>query len=158
MNTSFIKAFTDNIGATFMQMADIKLIANGEAYKENSDITSFGITSIISFAGTCKGRLLLDMESSLALQITKNIIGEEFKNPRDDMVLASIGELNNIISGSAVTAINNTFKTSLRLSPPIVFIGKDVVISIPKIESISKTYITEYGEIKINIAVEGGGF
>ncbi|AGX43029.1 chemotaxis protein CheX [Clostridium saccharobutylicum] len=158
MNTSFVTAFTDNIITTFIKMADIKLTSDGEAYKDNSDITSFGITSIISFAGKGKGRLLLDIETNLAMKIAKNIMGEDYDNPRDDMLLATIGELNNTITGAAITDINNSFSVSLRLSPPIVFTGKDVVIAIPKINSISRIYTTEYGNLKMNIAFEGGSF
>lgn len=158
MDTTFITAFTDNTITTFEKMADIKLIPEGEVYTDNSDITSLGITSIISFAGKGKGRLVLDMEANLALQIAKNIIGEDFNTVRDEMLLATIGELNNTIAGAAITDINNAFSMSLRLSPPIEFTGRDIVIAIPKLNSMSNTYRTEYGKLKINIAFEGGSF
>jgi chemotaxis protein CheX len=158
MDTRLLTAFTENLTTTFMKMAEIQIMPVGEIYKENSDISSLGVTCIVSFAGKMKGRLLLDMESGLAIQIAKNIIGEDFDNPKDDMVLAAISEINNIISGGAITLINNVFLLSLRLSPPIVFAGKGVVISIPKINSMSNIYTTKYGNLKVNIAFEGGGF
>lgn len=158
MDTTFITAFTEKTITTFEKMADVKLITDGEVCKDNNDITSLGVTSIISFAGKGKGRLILDMETNLALQIGKNIIAEDFNSVKDEMLLATIGELNNTIAGAAITDINNAFSMSLRLSPPIEFTGRDVVIAIPKINSVSNTYRTEYGKLKINIAFEGGSF
>ncbi|KMT22010.1 chemotaxis protein CheX [Clostridium cylindrosporum] len=156
MDRKLIEAFTVNILEIFDQMIGIKIEAEKEINEDSDSIVSYGVSSIVSYTGELKGRLLLDMEANLAISIAKCITGEEFSDEREDMVLASVSELNNIIAGSAITQLNNDLKLKLRLAPPVVFAGKGAVVSIPKINSISEMYISPYGKLKINIAFEGG--
>ena len=64
------------------------------------------------------------------------------------MVLSLVSEVNNIISGNAITGINNEFLMDLRLAPPVVFAGRDLVISIPRLRSFSSWGETEFGRIR----------
>ncbi len=56
-----------------------------------------------------KGRLVIDMEPSLALNLTYNITGLSFQDVKDSMVMACVNEINNTVAGDAVTKINNSF-------------------------------------------------
>jgi len=124
--------------------------------QEPGEISSMGVSSIITFAGTRKGRLLVDMEPSLALYVANTLLGEEYDDIKDRMVLSTVSEINNIVSGDAITKLNNKLSMGLRLAPPIVFTGQDVIISIPKITSLSSWGDTDHGKIRINVAWEGG--
>jgi len=122
----------------------------------NSDVKSYGLSSIITFAGKIKGRLLIDMEPQVGLKMAANIYGQDFDDVRDPLVLAAISELNNTVAGDANTLINDKLALGLRLAPPIVFTGRNVSISIPKISSQSIECISPYGRVKLNVAFEGG--
>jgi chemotaxis protein CheX len=154
MDTRLYDPFENSVKDIFMQMAGIEISLQDGFYPEIDEITSYGVSSIISFVGKIKGRLLLDMEKSLALAIAKNITGTEYTSTNEYMVLASISELNNIISGDGITQLNNLYSLSLRLAPPIVFSGKDAVICIPKISSVSLNCMTPFGNLKVNAAFE----
>lgn len=93
----------------------------------------------------------------MALAIAKSITGTDYDSVKEYLVLASIQELNNIIAGDGITKLNNQYTLGLRLAPPIVFTGKDTVISIPKIEPASIDCVTTYGKLKVNLAFEEGG-
>lgn len=157
MDNSLYTPFLDSIKNIFGQMTGIEINPKGGFYTENDDISSLGVASIITFSGKMKGRLLLDMEKSLALQVAKNITGTDYDCEKEYMVMASIQELNNIIAGDAITKLNNLYSAGLRLAPPIVLAGKDAIISIPKVEPLSMDYTTPYGRMKVNIAFEEGG-
>ncbi|MCX7711996.1 MAG: chemotaxis protein CheX [Clostridia bacterium] len=156
MDERLYSPFINSIKAMLNQMASIEVEPAGAFYSESDDIISYGVTSIISFAGNIKGRLLLDMEEGLAMKIAENINMQSFSNVRDYMVLASISELNNIVSGDAITALNNSHSLGLRLAPPIVFAGKGAAICIPKISSVSLDCTTKHGKLKLNVAFERG--
>ena len=80
-----------------------------------------------------------------------------FTSVKDNLVLATISEMNNIISGDGLTILNNSYNLGLRLAPPIVFTGKGTVICIPKIHPNSIDFMSpKYGKLKLNIAFEGG--
>lgn len=156
MNTQLQNPFIDSLKEVLKNMADIDAVVDGASYIEKEEIASYGISSVISYAGKVKGRLLLDMEPSLAMTIAQNISGIYYPSVKDYMVLATISELNNIIAGDGITRLNNQFPLVLRLAPPIVFAGKDTIISIPKIQSTSVEFTTNYGRLKLNAAFERG--
>ncbi len=141
---------------TVQSMANLKLDVVGAVNSESEEIVSMGVTSIITCTGKMKGRCMLDFEPELALALAQNITGTAYTNVKDPMVLATVSELNNIISGGAISSLNNAYGLNLWLAPPIVFSGKNCIICIPKLASASINCTTLYGKLKINIAFEGG--
>lgn len=156
MSVQLSNPFINSVKDILKKMADIDVSVAGALNSGNESIVSYGVTSIISCSGKIKGRLLIDMEKGLAIAIAENITGIYYAEAREQMVLAAISEVNNIIAGDAITVINNQFSLGLRLAPPIVMTGKDVVVSIPKISSTSLDCTTKYGRLKINVAFERG--
>ena len=150
------QVFFESTRSILKEMAGISLERQDQEAEDIKEITSLGVTSIIAFAGKKKGRLVIDMEKELALTIGKNLMMEEYESERDPMVLAAVSELNNTIAGDANTKLNNEHNWSLRLAPPVVMAGKDAIISIPKLPSVTIRGNTSYGSIQMNVAFEGG--
>ena len=154
MGIQLSNPFMDGVKEVLKKMADIDVQITNSINTENESILSYGVSSIISCVGKIKGRLLLDMEQSLAIAIAENITGVCYTSAKEYMVLATVSEINNMIAGNAITVINNAYSLGLRLAPPIVFTGKDTIICIPKISSSSLDCTTKYGKLKINVAFE----
>lgn len=146
--------FVRSAADTLALMAGIKTEVLSAFGSDTHEFESLGITSVIHFTGKVRGRFLLDMEPGLALAATQNITGALYGNIRDGMVLATISELNNIISGAAVSALNNEYQLGLWLSPPYVFTGKPCLIALPRMQSASVDCRTLHGKLKINVAFE----
>lgn len=155
MSIEYYSPFINSVKEIMKQMGNIDINVNDTVYSENDEIVSLGVTSIVSCVGKIKGRLLIDMEQSLAITIAQNVTGMLYDKAKEYMVLATISELNNTIAGDGITNLNNKYSLGLRLAPPIVFAGKDSVISIPKITSVSTNCTTRYGKLKVNVAFEG---
>lgn len=149
--------FQNSMEEIFEEMTGIKLVQQGEIYNDDNEVSSLGVASILNFSGAFKGRFLIDMEGQVALQGTEYLFGSPFSQVRDVTVLGVLSEMNNTITGHAITKINNIHGSNLRLAPPIVFTGSQVLIAIPKLTSVSVDYMTSYGRVKMNLAVEGGG-
>lgn len=156
MDEQLYSPFKGSIKSVLSQMAGIDVETDGAFYKESDDILSKGAASIISFAGSIKGRLLIDFDEELALTIAKVINAQEFFSIKEYLVLASVSEVNNIVSGDAITSLNNSRSLGLRLAPPIVFAGKGATVCIPKIPSVSLDCDTKHGKLKLNVAFERG--
>ncbi|MGE5582301.1 MAG: chemotaxis protein CheX [Bacillota bacterium] len=148
--------YIDSTVSVLKDMADVEVEISGYFYPESDDIISYGVSSIITFMGKIRGRLVLDMDPELALKIAGNINSEEYKTAKDINVLTSISELNNIVAGHANTYLNNNYSLGLRLAPPVVFTGKKPIICIPKITSESIDCYTKFGRLRVNVAFEGG--
>lgn len=147
--------FAKSVQDMIQQMAGIEVTMEGNFYDEKEELISLGVSSVISFAGKIRGRLVLDMESVLALAFANKINSRNYTSEREIMVLMSISELNNIVAGDANTYLNNQFQLGLRLAPPFVFVGKNAIIQTPRIPSYSINCKTQYGKLKVNIGFEG---
>lgn len=147
--------FAKSVQEMIRQMAGIEVGFEGDFYDETEELTSLGVSSVISFAGKIRGRLVLDMEPALALAFAGKINDREFTTEREVMVLMSVSELNNIVAGDANTYLNNQFHLGLRLAPPVVFAGNKAIIHTPRIPSASLSCITPYGKLKVNVGFEG---
>jgi len=146
--------FFSSAKAILWRMGNVELLSDGLFYPEGDAIASKGVTSIISFDGKVKGRLLLDMEPDTAIFLTRNITGKYLTNEKNYTVLSAASEINNIIAGDGITYLNNTHSLGLRLSPPIVFAGKDALVCLDKIPGKSVSCKTMYGDLKIIVAIE----
>ena len=136
-------------------MTGLKFNFDESSIPGENEIQSYGISSIVNFCGKAKGRMLLDLEHSLALYLSHRITGGNYTTACNTMVLETIAELNNTISGDLVTELNNKYELSLRLSPPIVFSGEHVTIAVPRLTSESLTGSTVHGKILLSIGLEG---
>jgi chemotaxis protein CheX len=156
INQQLTQPYFDSAQDVLQDMAGIKIEPGGYFYPDHNDIISYGVASIITFMGKIKGRLLLDLDPELAIQIARNINDEEITNTKEFMLLTTISEVNNVIAGKSITNLNNTFHLGLRLAPPIVFTGIKPIICIPKINSESIDCYSKHGRLRINVAFEGG--
>jgi len=148
----FIKA-TNNV---FKQMLDLT-VASGQTENEGDSFISRGLTVIVGFTGGWKGLFFLDMSHQTAMQLATILTGEEYKSVDEEEVLMSCAEVGNIISGNAITEVNNTQSgLNIRLTPPSIFAGDDMSVFNVRLSSCSIVMQTDAGPIKINVAVEEG--
>lgn len=113
-------------------------------------IKSFGITVAVGMIGRHSGRFLIDMAEDMAIEITKLITFGESSSVEDAVMFLS--ESANIISGNACSLLNGLHQSlGLRVSPPMVFRGNDLTVSIAGMESRSYAIKTDFGKIFMNV-------
>ncbi len=137
-------------------MTGIDIVKMSVPTEQVGEVDSMGVCTTITFAGKCKGRFMIDMPPELALAMVSNMSGEKMDSIKYKLFLAGIAEMNNIIAGDANTVLNNQYALGLRLAPPIVFTGKNMIVATAKMDAVFIEASTELGPIKINIAFEGG--
>jgi len=156
MNKELIEPFLNSAREIAKQMTELNISWAEESYEDKNELFINGIVSIIAFAGKVKGRFLLGIDEDIALDIARDVTGDSMKSVKDQMTLSVISEMNNIIAGDAITFLNNRLNLGLRLTPPVVMYGKDLIIAIPKLKSYSTKGYIGSGNIIVNIAFEGG--
>ena len=82
MDEKLYKPFCISVGEIIKEMSDIDVVGMDSLEEERHELTSMGVSSIITFAGARKGRLLLDMEPGLALSMAGAVLGEEYGDVR----------------------------------------------------------------------------
>lgn len=160
MNTSEMRQILDffissSIGI-IEEMTELQAKRGKEQIRPGSVVSS-GVVTIIGITGRHKGRLMLNLPEQMAKIIAEKINGEELQGDDvEETILLSISELANIISGKAITLINNQFKDyNLRLAPPGIFYGEGIEIANPGFKTISIMINTEEGYLDVDIGFEG---
>ena len=131
------------------------LITYEDEYPQDQEFTSKGITIIIGIIGEFPGRMLMDISKETAHKLIAAILRKE---PQDhNEILLALGELANIISGNASSSLNRKNKAlGLRVAPPSILHGDEVVISPPDFSTTTILAKTDFGEIFLNIGFKRG--
>lgn len=156
MDMDLYSPFFNSAKTILKQMGRLEVTSNKPFYQESNEILSKGVSSIITCAGKLKGRILLDMEEDTAFDIIKSITGKSFQSVKEAGFLSAVSELNNIVAGDGITYLNNNYSLGLRLLPPAVMVGEELLICLDNVHSESIKCITKFGELRINVAFEGG--
>lgn len=77
----------------------------GEVSMEEEAYRRKGIAAVVRVAGDIEGRVIFDLETSTAHQVTSKLVGDEAT--ASEMVPEAICELANQVIGNAVTVLND---------------------------------------------------
>ena len=122
---------------------------------QKDSLISQGVAVLIGITGKHPGRIIFDTSLETATELSR-LINEE-NNIEQQLVLDTMSEFANIVSGHTTTLINNANKTmGLMLTPPSIFFGDKITISSPKINAHILRFNTEIGNITVSIGFEGG--
>jgi chemotaxis protein CheX len=156
MDKRLVEPYINSVRTILRDMTAIEITEINEVNTEQDEFASYGVSSAITFSGKIKGRFVIDITPDLARAMIFNMTGEKMDNVKDLLFLAGISEMNNTIAGDANTVLNNEYSLSLRLAPPIVFAGKNIMVATSKTESVTFEGTTKQGNFKLNIAFQGG--
>jgi len=154
LKNNFEEAFKESI------FSFLKREIGGEVVIEKVDehpmtTNSSGISVAIGIIGRHDGRLIMDMSESTALGMTRKILQDE--GQQIDDAINFLSEFTNVIGGNACSLLNGLNRSfGLRVSPPTVFRGKDITISIGDIMSESFVIKTDLGEVFMNVGFQKG--
>ena len=138
----------------FKQLLDLN-INKGQAEPEGDNFVSQGFTVMVGLTGGWQGWFFLDMSQDTAIKLAGLMTGEAYDNVDNEEVLLAGAEIANIISGNALTDINNLNSgVSIRLTPPCVFAGEGMSMFNVKLNAYSVLLQTDAGNIKINVVMK----
>jgi len=147
----FMKAFIVASANVFKTLTGENLVPKGVEQEEKQVFKTSGVVVIVSFTGQYPGRMLISMPRELAKFIYENGFGGE--NPTDNDLMLTANEFGNMVSGNAITEINNKYKeANLRLSPPSSFMGENLTFY--NFQMSVQSIVLAYGEfqMKLNVA------
>lgn len=115
--------------------------------KDSISVSGISITTFIY--GGIEGRIVLDIEPSLAKKIAGFVNCTQF-DYIDYLAIDTICEITNIIIGNAITSLNNK-GFILQPSTSYFFIGEKTYHDL---ESLCIIFTTKWGDIKIHASIE----
>jgi len=153
MKVEYVKPFAQ---ATYEILKDILNvpITRGQLSLIKTPVSIEGVAVVIGLTGEVEGRVLFDMGIDTAKKIAEAMNYEELES-FDSLARATISELGNIITGRAVTLLNDGgFK--FNITPPLLIVGEKMETSDQLHETLVIPLNTEYGTFNVNVALKNG--
>ena len=158
LHDDFKSAYSESFKKTMedMYLLEPKLDPFVDSESEFKAIDKPGVASMVGFVGKVKGRCLIWFPAALAKSVTEELLEESYSDYKDEDVLNNVAEMNNVVSGQAITILNNKHKLELDLAPPSVFAGDSFSITTPKIANYKFQANINGQLLYVNLALEGG--
>ncbi|HDP70452.1 MAG TPA: chemotaxis protein CheX [Actinobacteria bacterium] len=129
-------------------------VEKGPLSVHTSSQTSQEVNVLVGVTGKIKGQIIYGMTEKTAKKIASEMIGQ--KLPLfDDLAQSAVGELGNMITGTASTKLEQAGYPSA-LTPPTLICGKSVIISILDAQRLYIVLTSSLGDIEVSVALREG--
>ena len=153
MDIKYAKPFIDATVNVLSTMAMIKPKAK-KPYIKNSNRALGDVSGIVGFTtdGGKKGVMSVTFSKKCALQIVKNLLGDDIQNIIED-VQDAVGEITNMISGQARAKLAE-MGIAMKGATPTVIMGDNHTIShLTKDKIMAVPFTTEYGDFIVEFSM-----
>lgn len=156
MDVKFINPFLDALVSVLgsFGVTDIK---RGSIQKKENMHVNMDITSLIGLVGGVRGNIAYSFSQDTARQIVSKMMMGAPVIEFDEVSRSAIGELANIITGTASGIISGMMSekgTVVDTTPPSIIFGRDIYFMISSVPTIAIGMDTQFGKIEVNIGLE----
>lgn len=151
MKVEFINPFIEAAHDAFQRITNKTLQLGAPSLKSISQ-TEHDVTVMIGLTGAVGGVVTYSMEIQVATSVASAMMGG-IKAEWDDMSESAVGELGNILTGSAVTRLYNR-GYECQITPPTIINGKNMPISTSSTHIVSVPLYSEVGNITLDVALK----
>lgn len=156
MRVEYINPFVETSYSILKEVLGGTEVKRGDLYLKSTAVPMMGVAALVGLAGDVEGRVVFDMTTETGLNIASKMNGETLTS-FDDLAKATISELANLITGQAVTKLQELgFKFDL--TPPALFVGEKMEIAAlsgttENVEALIVPLISECGKVEVNVAI-----
>ncbi len=153
MNVNIINPFVLSVSRTFSTMLSAEA-TRGEIALSDGGAGGSDIVAFIGLAGKTRGTVALMFPAKTALRAVSRLLGSECKI-LDETVADAVGELVNIIAGSAKAEFAGDSGEPLSLSLPTVIRGRHFDIRYaPNARWVEVPFESEFGPFALKVILE----
>jgi len=150
MNKDVLVPFIRSTHEVFQTMLQCTIKCTSVSEKSDHS-PSFDISGVIGLSGKLSGSVVFSLSRAVSFQIVNAILGTKVDSINQDVVDA-VGELTNIIAGSAKKDLN---KFDLTLGLPNVVVGRNHIVSFPSwVSPVCVYFSTPWGAITVEVGLE----
>lgn len=129
MKFDYILPFINSVEALFTTMLSSE-VERGEIGVTKGEASFHEVTALIGLSGPARGTVALTLHEDTAIAIVNKMLGMSATEV-DQTVTDGVGELVNIVAGSAKSNFVDTDGTPIDLSLPNVVRGSDYLVEYP---------------------------
>ncbi len=152
LDKRLINAFIDGVSKTMTTMANTHCEI-GKPFVEKKFETKGDIAGLIGMvAGTMKGTMTISYEKAAAFHVIKNMLDEDHTEISEEIIDA-IGELTNMIYGTAKTTLNE-LGYNFEMAIPTVVVGNLKITSYHNGATLVIPFNSEGGKFFVELTVQ----
>ncbi len=152
MRVDFINPFINATRNVMQTMAGIREFRKAELNAEHELRAHFDVSAVIGLTGAARGTIVLSFTENIAKEMLSRLIGETVTT-FDKSVCDAVGEMVNIIAGSASGELSRGTDAVIERSIPSVVLGRGHSIQHPPhIPCINIFFRTEVGEFAMQVS------
>lgn len=149
MKVEYINPFLTSAISAFETMLDCTL-TRGTPYIKDGSQPEHEVSGVIGLSGNAKGTVVLGLGREAAISVAEKLLEERPPEINGD-VTDAVGELANIIAGSAKAKLENL---SLSVSLPTVITGKGHCIEFPsQVTPICIPFDSKWGPVTVEVGL-----
>ena len=142
----FINSLDSVIAETMGRPAEI-----ADVTMEEGSFKRTGIAALVAITGEIEGRVILDMETAAAQQVTAELTGAT-GTPTEETARETVCELTNMVIGNSVTQLNDR-GYKFKVHPPILYLMDVGPRGMLNAETVLLRFDLPKGAVYLNIAV-----
>ena len=150
MRVEYINPFVESAFSIIKEVLNTD-VQRKELYLKKTSQPVMGVAAIVGLAGDVEGRVLIDMSNETAISIASEMNGEKLTE-LDELVKATITELANMITASAVTKLHD-LGFRFDLTPPSIITGQNMKVTDLNVEALIVPLTIPQGLVEINVAI-----
>jgi chemotaxis protein CheX len=146
-----IQPFIGSLDAVLAEMMQAPATIADLAMEEDG-YRKKGLAAVVTFKGQIEGRIVLDMEPQAAAKVASYLAGAEV-DPSESIVTEAICELANMVTGNAVTQLNDR-GFQFKVFPPSLLTEEQCAKAGQDSEATILCFETSSGNVYLNIAMK----
>jgi|SRR5579863_5738223 len=151
MKMDLIQPFIGSLDAVLAEMMQSPATIADLAMEEDG-YRKKGLAAVVTFKGQIEGRIVLDMEPGAAAKVASYLAGAEV-DPSESIVTEAICELANMVTGNAVTQLNDR-GFQFKVFPPSILTEEQCAKAGQDSEATILCFETTSGNVYLNIAMK----
>jgi chemotaxis protein CheX len=153
ISAEFVNPFIDAAISVAAKVAGISMRRGHLAYKRQPD-PSYSVSIIIGVYGYLTGQVVYSMKKELADRLVERMLEGCSAAEKQALYQDTLGELANMITGNATSALNQRKEIALGITTPAIATGADLNISLINIPTLALGLYSQFGPIEINVALK----
>ncbi len=151
MKVEYINPFTV-AAVEILKQFGVETIEKGKLELIKGGVKVSDAAILIGITGDISGRVVYDMDINTALSLTELLMGEK-PDSFNDIAKSAIGEFANMITGRAVTMLNDQ-GLKFKISPPTLVTGQQMEINDITFPAIVVPFNLGFGKLTINLGLK----
>jgi chemotaxis protein CheX len=151
MRMDLIQPFIGSLDTVLAEMmnAPAKIV---DLTMEEGGYRRKGLAAVVTFKGQIEGRIILDVEPRVAIQVATYLAGSEV-DAAESIVRETVSELANMVIGNAVTQLNDR-GFQFKVFPPSLLTEEQCDAAGQESEATILCFETPCGNVHLNIAMQ----